>query len=73
MGKKILTRTSCKFGGGPCELPKTDPFTFRQIIQHYYYLETVYPELGFSKVDEWNCRLMSGLTADAILVQTSLI
>ena len=31
------------------------------------------PELGFSKVDEWNCSLTSGLTTDAILVQTSLI
>ena len=36
--KKRLTRGSGKFGGGPCVLPKTEPSTYRQIIQHFYFL-----------------------------------
>ena len=42
--KKRLTRGSGKFGGGPCVLPKTEPSTYRQIIQHFYFLQILNEE-----------------------------
>ena len=38
--KRRLTRQASEdtFGGGPCELQTTDPSTYRQLIQYYYYL-----------------------------------
>jgi hypothetical protein len=38
--KRRLTRQASEetFGGGPCELQPTDPSTYRQLIQYYYYL-----------------------------------
>lgn len=36
-----------KYGGGPCELSTTDPSTYRQLIQHYYYVTCTNPNATF--------------------------
>ena len=36
-----------KYGGGPCDLVLTDPSTYRQLIQYYYYLECADPCADF--------------------------
>ena len=43
--KATITRMKSekKYYGGPCELSITDPSTFRQVIQYYYYLVHINP------------------------------
>ncbi|XP_065680539.1 uncharacterized protein LOC136094507 [Hydra vulgaris] len=43
--KVAITRMKSekKYCGGPCELSTTDPSTFRQVIQYYYYLIHINP------------------------------
>ena len=43
--KATITRmkSETKYCGGPCELSITDPSTFRQVIQYYYYLVYINP------------------------------
>lgn len=36
-----------KYGGGPCELLLTEPSTYRQLIQYYYFLIHVSPTTDF--------------------------
>jgi hypothetical protein len=36
-----------KYGGGPCDLLLSDPSTYRQLIQYYYYLHYVNPGADF--------------------------
>ena len=48
--KKRLTRGFGKFGGGPYELPKTGPSTYWQIIQHFYYVQSLNQEESFYSI-----------------------
>ena len=43
--KRLPTRQASNesYGGGPCDLETTDPSTYRQVIQYYYYLLHVNP------------------------------
>ena len=38
--KTYITRNQAqKFGGGPSELQKTEPCTYREVVKHFYFLE----------------------------------
>ena len=52
--KATITRmkTEKKYCGGPRELSITDPSTFRQVIQYYYYLVHINPNAGIVLVTQ---------------------
>ena len=33
------TRPSNKMGGGPCDLRRTEPCTYRELVQYFYFLQ----------------------------------
>ena len=49
--KAYLTRSQAKkFGGAPRELKRTEPCTYQEIIQHYYFLEIQDTSSSFNKL-----------------------
>ena len=49
--KAYLTRKQAqKFGGAPRELERTEPCTYQEIIQHYYFLEIQDTSTSFNKL-----------------------